>query len=481
MLIGGGGNNSLRAFNNSAQGVYVFGNTIDPAVFDASTINFPMPSQIQSQIQSAVQSPSNPPDQTSDVLAGAGSTVFLGGGPGDNFFDGPGTATFIGGAGKNEFRVEAKLTDPSIPFVPGSLIDNPNADNTVILDRNGVANATDDSVILRADSGFLHITGNVTDLTLEHHEALAISMAGGTLDVGDLSSLGPFDFLVTRGSNSAPPTTAIFDTPTTGLANPLYIEPNGPVDPVENPNLLDLDLLQGPGGTGAGANVEMIGFTRYDSLDVKLRGGQVNIGDLTGTGMGLIQIDGSLRPADSTAVDDISVTTHPENVSLAPNAQNNIFIELEDSNSPYDVEIDDDRPQDITTLIVPTQDLGNLATVDASQMQGTLHIYVGGATLTLLQVAKNMTVIVAGTDAANPAEITVGDTNLAQHPEQRQRHRGRAHDRQFGQSGPAYLHDDHQFVHGVVDSELGLRADDFPGQRSGAAGGHDDVANGRRR
>ena len=157
----------------------------------------------------------------------------------------------------------------------------------------------------------------------------------------------------------------------------------------------------------------MIGFTRYDNLDIKLRGGQVNIGDLNGTGMGLVKIDGSVRPPNSTAVNDISVTTHPENVSLAPRAQNNIFINLEDSNSPYDVEIDDDRAQDITTLVVPTQDLGNLAMVDASQMQGTLHIYVGGATLTLLQVAANMTVIVAGTDTANPAEITVGDSKLS--------------------------------------------------------------------
>ncbi|MGH7134740.1 MAG: hypothetical protein ACREHD_03310, partial [Pirellulales bacterium] len=160
-------------------------------------------------------------------------------------------------------------------------------------------------------------------------------------------------------------------------------------------------------------NVEMVGFSRYDSLYVKLHGGQVNIGDLDETGMGLIKIDGSVRPADSTAVDDISVTTHPENVSLAPDAQKNILIRLEDSSSPYDVEIDDDRPQDITTLIVPTQDLSNLATVDASQMQGALHLYVGGATLTLLQVAANMTVIVAGTDSAHPAEITVGDSNLS--------------------------------------------------------------------
>ena len=293
VLIGGAGNNSLRAFNNSAQAVYVFGNTIDPSVFDVNKINFAVPGAIQDQIQSSVQSPSS--DHTSDVLAGAGSSVFLGGGPWDDFLEGPGTATFVGGAGKNEFQVEAKLTDPSIPFVPGSLDDNPIADNTVIIDRNGVSNATQDSVILRADSGFLHITGNVTDLTLKNHEALAISMAGGTLDVGDLSSLGPVDFLVNRGSTAAPLTAAIFDTPAAGLANPLYIVQNGPVDPVANPNLIDLDLLQGPNGSFAGANVEMIGFTRFDDLDLKLRGGQVNIGDLDGTGMGLVKIDGSVR------------------------------------------------------------------------------------------------------------------------------------------------------------------------------------------
>src|SRR5262249_43428548 len=160
--------------------------------------------------------------------------------------------------------------------VPGTLIDDPTADNTVIIDRNGVQDAKDDSVILRADSGFLHITGNVTDLTLRNHEALAIDMAGGTLDVADLTSLGPVDFLVNRGSTAAPPTKAIFDTQTAGLANPLNIVKNGPVDPVSNPNLIDLDLLQGQGNS-PGANVEMIGFTDFDSLDVTLHGGQVNI------------------------------------------------------------------------------------------------------------------------------------------------------------------------------------------------------------
>ena len=46
-------------------------------------------------------------------------------------------------------------------------------------------------------------------------------------------------------------------------------------------------------------------------------------------------------------------------------------------------------------------------------MQGTLHIDVGGAAVKLLQAAQNMTVIVAGTDPANPAEVTVGDGKLS--------------------------------------------------------------------
>ncbi len=410
VLIGGGGNNSLRAFNTAAQDVYEFGGTVDPGVFDVNKINFSMPAEVQAEIQLEVQSPDS--SHTSDILAGAGSDVFLDGGPWDNFFEGPSTATFVGGAGTNEFRIEAKLTDPSIPFVPGILMDNPAADNTVIIDRNGVQDPTTDSVILRAEDGYLHITGNVTDLKLLHHESLAISMAGGTLDVGDLSSLGAFDFLVNRGSTSAPATTLIFATPTAGLSNPLNIVAHGPVDPVENPTLIDLDLLQGDGSL-PGANVEMIGFTQFDTLEVNLYGGEVNIGDLDGTGMGLVKINGSVRLADSTTVDDITVTMHPENTSLAPDANNNVLVHLEDSKTPYDVEIDDDRAQDITTLDYPTQDLGNDNTIDASEMKGTLHVYAGGATVDLLKVAQNMTVIVAGTDPANPAQVTIADKNLA--------------------------------------------------------------------
>ena len=189
------------------------------------------------------------------------------------------------------------------------------------------------------------------------------------------------------------------------------------------------------------ASLEMLGFTASDILDVTLHGGQVNIGDLDGTGMGLVKIDGSVRPANSTAVDDISVTTHPENVSAVPDPQGDSVARLENSPTPYNVEIDDHRPQDITTLIVPTQDKSNLATVDASQMQGTLHVDVG-ATLKLLQVAPNLTAIVAGTDPTNAAEITVGDGNLRHVKSNVSVEGAEFDDRQFDQYHSPYLHAD---------------------------------------
>ncbi len=413
VLIGGGGDDKLRAFNQQAQQVDEFGDDIDPSVFNVNTITFPMPDETRQRILAHVVTPSGPPAQTSNVLAGAGANVFLEGGGWDNFFEGGSVATYVGGAGQNEFKIEAKLADPNVPVVPGDIIADPTADNTVIVDRTGLPASVADNVTLRAENGNIHITGYLTDITISSTFTLAIDMDGGTLDIGDLSSLGPVHMVVNRGASANAPTKVLFDTPLTGLSNPLVISKRGPVDPTANPNLFSLDVLQGPDADQPGASLEMLGFTAADSLDVTLHGGQVNIGDLDGTGMGLVKIDGSVRPADSTAVDDISVTTHPENVSLVPDPQGNSVVHLENSPTPYDVEIDDHRTQDLTTLIVPTQDKSNLATVDASQMRGTLHVDVGGTTLKLLQVAMNLTVTVTGTDPMNQAEVTVGDGHLS--------------------------------------------------------------------
>ncbi|HEY1600964.1 MAG TPA: putative Ig domain-containing protein [Pirellulales bacterium] len=413
VLIGGGGDDKLRAFNQQAQQVDGFGDDIDPNVFDVNNINFAMPDETRQQILAHVVAPGGSPAHTSNVLAGAGANVFLGGGTWDNFFEGGSVATYVGGAGQNEFRIEAKLADPNAPVIPGDIIAEPAADNTVIVDRTGLPASVADNVTLRAESDNIHITGYLTDITVSSAFTLAVDMDGGTLDIGDMSSLGPVHFLVNRGASANAPTKVLLDTPLTGLNDPLEISESGPVDPVANPNLFSLDVLQGPSGDQPGASLKMLGFTASDSLDVTLHGGQVNIGDIDGTGMGLVKIDGSVRPANSTAVDDISVTTHAENVTIAPDPLGNSVAQLENSVTPYDVEIDSHRAQDITTFIVPTQDKGNLATVDASQMKGTLHVEVGGATVKLLQVAANMTVIVAGTDPANPAEITVGDGKLS--------------------------------------------------------------------
>ena len=57
---------------------------------------------------------------TSDVLAGRKPRVFSTGADGTTSSKADPDRNLIGGAGKNEFRIEAKLTDPSMPLVvPG--------------------------------------------------------------------------------------------------------------------------------------------------------------------------------------------------------------------------------------------------------------------------------------------------------------------------------------------------------------------------
>ena len=289
VLIGGGGDDKLRAFNQQAQQVDEFGDDIDPSVFNVNTITFPMPDETRQRILAHVVTPSGPPAQTSNVLAGAGANVFLEGGGWDNFFEGGSVATYVGGAGQNEFKIEAKLADPNEPVVPGDIIADPTADNTVIVDRTGLPASVADNVTLRAENGNIHITGYLTDITISSAFTLAIDMDGGTLDIGDLSSLGPVHMVVNRGASANAPTKVLFDTPLTGLSNPLVISKRGPVDPTANPNLFSLDVLQGPDADQPVASLEMLGFTAADSLDVTLHGGQVNIGDLDGTGMGLVR------------------------------------------------------------------------------------------------------------------------------------------------------------------------------------------------
>ena len=201
VLIGGGGDDKLRAFNQQAQQVDEFGDDIDPGVFNVNTINFAMPDDTRQRILAHVVTPSGLPHKPAmcwpvrvPTCSGRGRLgQFLRGGIG---------RYLCRRAGQNEFKIEAKLAIPDVPVIPGNIIADPSADNTVIVDRTGLPASVADNVTLRAENGNIHITGYLTDITISSTFTLAVDMDGGTLDIGDMSSLGPVHFLVNRGASA---------------------------------------------------------------------------------------------------------------------------------------------------------------------------------------------------------------------------------------------------------------------------------------
>ena len=167
----------------------------------------------------------------------------------------------------------------------------------------------------------------------------------------------------------------------------------------------------------------MVGLTAADDATVKVDGGDVTIGDLAGTGIGTLMIDGRQRASNSTASNDITaVAAAGSNLAMAPDDAGDTVLQMN-----YALIIPDSRPQDSLAVSFPTtgptQSGSSRASLDAGELQGLFALNMtdamGTTTLTQTQVslsAVNPVLAVTITGAASPlaqTSVTVGTGQLA--------------------------------------------------------------------
>ncbi len=393
VLIGAGGDDILQSTNPNAASVAEFGDRI--AANQTGYYASGWPTEVQNRIDAQIEADGQPPivhvaGAPGDFMSGAGPHVVLAGGSGANLLEGGTSTTFLGGSGINEYKVSLKLSanNPT----EGHILVGQSAHNTVIFERTDVPNNDDDSVVLRALGGNLHVTGKETDLVVDHTDTVSFNLNGGTLDIGDLSSLGTVHLLANLLPSRTTVTHVLMDTPLTPQAYPIFLFENSFAQLDSDGNVIfdehgnfalyyDLDVLQGGSNYQPGANLEMVGLAPSDDLQLKLHGGQVDVGNLDGTRIGRIVIDGTARAANSSFVDDIQIQLHNGNDSMFPDVGGSTTVLMADAMPPYRVQILGNQSQDITRF---TQEIvtgsgvnpveGKLLTIDASQLSGQLDV-----------------------------------------------------------------------------------------------------------
>ena len=120
-----------------------------------------------------------------------------------------------------------------------------------------------------------------------------------------------------------------------------------------------------------GLDVAINGFRDQDQIQIHLPGGSV-YANLMQTGPGIITVDGSARTSgiNPSAVNDITVDSRGGNMTLDPAGNDISVLHLFDT-----LYLASSLPQDNLTLNVPTQtNVTNNVTIDASQLEGALHV-----------------------------------------------------------------------------------------------------------
>ncbi len=393
VLIGAGGDDILQSTNPNAASVAEFGDRIaaNQTAYYATGWPTEVQNRIDAQIETDGEAPLvHAPGAPGDFMSGAGSHVVLAGGSGANLLEGGTSTTFLGGSGTNEYKVSLKLSanNPT----EGHILVGQSAHNTVIFERTDVPNNDDDSVVLRALGGNLFVTGKQTDIVVDHTDTVSFTLNGGTLDIGDLSSLGTVHLLANLLPSRTTVTHVLMDTPLTPQAYPIFLLEHSFAQLDSDGNLIfdahgnlaqyyDLDVLQGGSADLPGANLEMVGLAQSDDLQLKLHGGQVKIGNLDGAAIGRVVIDGTARAANSNFVDDIQIDLPDGNDSMFPDVGGSTTVLMADAMPPYRVQILGNQVQDITrftqTVLIangvnPLE--GKLVTLDASQLLGDLQV-----------------------------------------------------------------------------------------------------------
>ncbi len=427
ILIGAGGDDILQSTNPNAASVTAFGDRID--VGQTGYIDYSgLPPEVVGLINAQVSQGGEPPlmhGPHGDFLSAADAHDILIGGIGTNLLEGGTSTTFIGGPTINEYKVVLKYSTDNPE--QGHVLTNGGTRNTVLFERTDVPNNDDDSLVLRPFGTNLLVTGKRTNIVVDHSQLLGLNLNGGTLDIGDLSSLGNVQIVGNLAPTRVSPTHVVMDTPTTPVPDTIFmnrhlftlVDADGvPIldDQGESTTYYDLDVLQGAYGNQPGANLELVGLDPDEDLLLKLHGGHVQVNNLSGVGIGRVTVDGTVRPVDSTNVNIVGIELHNGNDTMAPDADGGTTIHMQDAMSPYRVQILGNRPQDITAFsqtvaFVNGNDpvAGKLLTFDASELVGALEIH---AQEDLLLTATN-NLLTTSIFEDSVRHVTFGDGRLA--------------------------------------------------------------------
>ncbi len=426
ILIGAGGDDILQSTNPNAASVTAFGDRIDvgqTGYIDYSGLPPEVVGLINAQVSQAGEPLMHGPH--GDFLSAADAHDILIGGIGTNLLEGGSSTTFIGGPTINEYKVALKYSTDNPE--QGHVLTNGGTRNTVLFERTDVPNNDDDSLVLRPFGTNLLVTGKRTNIVVDHSQLLGLNLNGGTLDIGDLSSLGNVQIVGNLAPTRVSPTHVVMDTPTTPVPDTMFVnrhlftlvDANGvPIlnDQGESTTYYDLDVLQGAYGNQPGANLELVGLDPDEDLLLKLHGGQVQVNNLSGVGIGRVTVDGTVRPVDSTNVNIVGIEVHNGNDNFYPDTDGGVTIRMEDAAPPYRVQILGNRLQDTTTFsqtvaFVNGNDpvAGKLLTFDASTLLGALEIHAQEDMV--LSATNNQLTTSLFEDPVR--HVTIGDGRLA--------------------------------------------------------------------
>jgi uncharacterized repeat protein (TIGR03803 family) len=390
LLIGGAGSNAL-VDNGANSSALEFGNTIDPNVTSPLTGGTApawidnLPPNIQSEITAEIIATSD--TTTTDALTGPGGDDFLEGGAGTNTFLESGSNFTIVGEGQTANAYQITEADSQGP-APAGTIDGLGPKNVLIVNRIGNQNGTLDHLSVMAavdndDTRYLELAGTNTNIAVFGTFAdVALNLDGGTLDLGDLSSL--------------PAITSIFITENQGsAANAITLEAADSGKP--GTVTVGTEQIQQNSGEAAtkqalppvtaltesnpatNANVVFQGLTASDLLDIKLNGGSANIADLDDLGPETIDLDGASRGTINPPANTITIDTGLGDALTMTNDGSG-GAALEDGSTGMIVDILGSLPGDSTTVEVEGARsssqpvVSDTFAIDASALAGTLAI-----------------------------------------------------------------------------------------------------------
>ena len=215
------------------------------------------------------------------------------------------------------------------------------------------------SVVSTSQGAALHALGSQLDFTAQGITEIEIGSYGGTLHIGDLSSLGVVPIVVNSLTGSAGTATTI-DSIAAGVASNIQIGHD-----VSEQGEMSIT------GNGMLPFIEFFGMSIADSVLLNLYGGTVAVADLAGAGLATLRIDDSGRTIGSTTSAAVTLENDAANMWLTPDTNNASDIRLTSDAEPTVI------LSGVRTIDSLTLNLGGSAQkaafFDASQVMGAQY------------------------------------------------------------------------------------------------------------